>query len=91
MTGTRADFPTWHKPRPERAHGYAEAKVSSSLEATKGWGRLKWVAREIGRVGRWVPGHRSKKPYYTTAQKGAIINNNSLCFKERGKIFNFYG
>lgn len=80
-TGTRAGFPTWHKPRPERAHGYAEAnlvEVSSSLKATEGWGRLKWVSREMGRADGWVPGHRSKKPYYATAQKRAIINNNSL-------------
>lgn len=45
----------------------------------------------MGRVDGWVPSHRSKKPYYATAQKGAFINNNSLCFKERGKTFNFYG
>lgn len=27
----------------------------------------------MGRVGGWVPGHRSKKPYYATAQRGPSL------------------
>lgn len=43
----------------------------------------------MGRVDGWVPSHRSKKPYYATAQKGAFINNILCVLRSKARLLIF--